>query len=487
MADNDRKKPPKSKPPKLKVNGGPKKGELPPIPATPVDEGIDENAPPKIKLGSANGHGETTKIELPPDAMDKVTAAGLSEAAKSETSRIDLSKARPPSSAKSDTARLDLTVARPRQVENSGISEGVDEGELAEASKKSTIRIDTPIDDASVLQDNADPAGIDLDATAKVDLNELNLAPPTDSTRSEREISEEGLSEISKSSTIHIDSPIADAPKLEDDADPAVGAKDATAKVDINLDDQAPVDEEADRRKLEEISKSSTIQIGAPVDEEPVDDDSREAAKSSTARVDVEEEPQKGDTARLDTDKLLQHEASEASKKRTARIDMSEVLDADEKDIFKRRTALMDSSRLPEGDVVGPKTIRVRKSDTPPTTPLKKSPVAAGGGDRKSETSRIDVPEEAMAASGPPTKPKTIRIKRSDGSTASKQLSISRPPSGAVPVTSRITAADAEAPQGPGVAFTILTLAAVVVAAVTLYILAAQTLGPDLPWPGRLG
>jgi hypothetical protein len=157
-----------------------------------------------------------------------------------------------------------------------------------------------------------------------------------------------------------------------------------------------------------------------------------------------------------------------------------------------------------------PKTVRLQRPSTLPKTVVLPKPGAAAPAappktvvlkrpDEEAEatkgtTSRITIPEGA-AEPGPTTQRKTIRIKRpgAGAPTGGKTLVIARPSKPApmtLPASAREQAEEIaremEPDEGPGVLFALLTLAAVLVAAVLVYVLAAQTVAPSLPFPGRL-
>ena len=88
----------------------------------------------------------------------------------------------------------------------------------------------------------------------------------------------------------------------------------------------------------------------------------------------------------------------------------------------------------------------------------------------------------------PATRPKTIRIKRPDGTSGRKPLTISRPEEAE---TSSVmqpagTTEDLDSEEQPGVFVGIMAIAALLVSCVLLYCLLAQTLAPTLPFPGRI-
>lgn len=258
----------------------------------------------------------------------------------------------------------------------------------------------------------------------------------------------------------------------------------------------------ADMARREDKIKKSTTRIPSPAVQEAMAEltaaEEIEAAKKSTVRVHVEEIA-KGDTQRLDT-QLTDHAVEPDAKKKTARIDLNEVLQGDDSDIFKRRTALLDATKFPPGTVTssaaqmsGPRTIRIKQSDAPSTSILKKpappaateidEPISPEMAGKKSETARIDLPPEAVGAQ-PPTRRKTIRIKRPEGGGVggpSKALVVSRSEEPSFAPTVERTEE-----EGPGAAFSVIALVATLVSIVLIYVLLAQTVSSGLPFPGKL-
>ena len=127
-----------------------------------------------------------------------------------------------------------------------------------------------------------------------------------------------------------------------------------------------------------------------------------------------------------------------------------------------------------------PKTIRIKRPGDAATS------IPAEELSGKSKTARLDLTAEAAVAAGPATQRKTIRIKRpGEGaapSVAGRTISITRPAEATAPE-------GVAAPEGdePGVTFSILAIAAVLVVCVLIYVLAAQVFtGSNLPWPGKI-
>lgn len=105
---------------------------------------------------------------------------------------------------------------------------------------------------------------------------------------------------------------------------------------------------------------------------------------------------------------------------------------------------------------------------------------------KKAETAKIDVPPE-QAPPVPITQRKTIRIKRTERGVAPRTVAITRP-STAVSGQEAEYATGEDAPQEVGLAFSIVAVAAVLVAASLVYLMIAQAFGPDLilPIPSQL-
>jgi hypothetical protein len=378
--------------------------------------------PPKIKLNGSNGH-----------------PSPVSKSPKSETTRIDLAGARIPSA---DEIKKSTTRIAPAP----GMTQ-MSEEDREEAMKKATVRIETVAD----------------------------MMP----------YSEEDRGEATKKSTVKIDSAAHMAPLPPEDREEAV--KRSTIRIEPTsagyTPPTRPQDLAASGRRAPGRTDTSQIE---PFSEE----DKLEAAKKSTVRVQVDEDRAKGDTTRLDTAMA----GRDASKKRTTRINLNEVLE-EEQDIFKRRTALLDASKFASTtEAPGiPRTIRIKRSDAPPTTalraqpPVEAAPTPLTAADletsKKSETARIDLPPE-VEGEQPPTRRKTIRIKRPSGGPAGGRPLIITRAAGAGEAAEQRGAEEPEAKGGS--LFAGVALVAVLIAAVLIYVLAAQTIAPNMPFPGRL-
>ncbi|HOW96365.1 MAG TPA: hypothetical protein P5567_10165 [Kiritimatiellia bacterium] len=266
-------------------------------------------------------------------------------------------------------------------------------------------------------------------------------------------------------------------------------------------------------------SETSRIELGEARPADPM-----ELAKKMTARIDAPKPPVRviSEVERLATAKTATQQFKsmtqqvksatapiskaaipdlDAAKKQTARIDLQEVLGSGDEDIFKRRTAILDPSKIQAAEAAAqPKTIRIKRPEggtgpiKPVSEPMKPAePVAAEA--RKSETARIELPADVAeeAAAEAPTRRKTIRIKRPEGGGAPMAI---RPMSVSQPATAVTRAEPGELPviapaeEGPGAVYSILAIAALLVACVLIYVLAAQVgtveslTPPHMPFPG---
>lgn len=329
--------------------------------------------------------------------------------------------------------------------------------------KEQTARIDfaAAVAPSTVRLTSATPPPVAKKATSKIDLG-----------GGMKEMSQQELDELAKRSTIRITSPVEMKPMTQEDKEAA--AKKSTVRIDETVSMQPMSDEQK-----EEAIKKSTVRIDTVTDMKPMSqEDMEESAKKTTARVLIDEDRLKGDTTRIEP--ARDAEPSEAAKKRTARIDLGEVLD-EEDDIFKRRTALLDASKLVGATEApgAPRTIRIKRPGTPPTAQIAPvapqeeevvAPISQAEAARKSETARIDLPPEV--SDQPPTRRKTIRIKRPGSTTGSKPLMITRTPAeasaeeGAAPVRAQD---EEDSPL-----FAWFAVAAVLVAVVLIYVLASQ-------------
>ncbi|MCZ7593017.1 MAG: hypothetical protein M5U15_13165 [Kiritimatiellae bacterium] len=201
------------------------------------------------------------------------------------------------------------------------------------------------------------------------------------------------------------------------------------------------------------------------------------AALNTTMRVEVADSP-KSKTTRIDI-------PAEAFQKAPGAPSRGQVPQGAE-DVFKRTTIPVGIPTPPPTAAGKPKTISIKRPATaaaPAISPADKAVADA----KKSETARIDLPAD-VGGERPATRPKTIRIKRPDGTSARKALTIARPDEAASAPEQRPLSIEGIEDEGEeiGSVFSVLTLVATIFVGILLYVLAAQSIAPNLPWPGRL-
>ncbi|HMP75935.1 MAG TPA: hypothetical protein PKE12_06540 [Kiritimatiellia bacterium] len=229
------------------------------------------------------------------------------------------------------------------------------------------------------------------------------------------------------------------------------------------------------------VAKRSTVRIDVPI-----------AAKVETQKVKTETQSV-GRRALNDT---MRVEVAETKKTETTRISIPEEafkktpgappgprmpMPAGSEDVFKRTTIPVGIPTPPPPTPTAPKTIALKRpAAVAEPTPTERAVSEA----KKSETARIDLPADG-GSERPTTRPKTIRIKRPDGTTARKALTIARPDPSVSQGPSTISV-EGDEEESAGTAFSVLALVATLIACVLIYVLAAQTIAPELPFPGRI-
>lgn len=195
---------------------------------------------------------------------------------------------------------------------------------------------------------------------------------------------------------------------------------------------------------------------------------------NQTMRVEVSSTPPKPDTTRITI-------PDDAFVKKPGTAPQHAPPPASE-DIFKRSTIPVGIPTPPPTPAIKPKTLTVKKpgSEEPPQVvqPDQRSVAEA----KKGETARLDLPAEA--ADRPPTQPKTIKIRRPAAAAIRKPVTIVRPPGQESPTMPPVAATGEEEPVGT--VFSAMALVALLVSCVLIYVLAAQTIAPNLPFPGRV-
>jgi len=194
----------------------------------------------------------------------------------------------------------------------------------------------------------------------------------------------------------------------------------------------------------------------------------------------------KRSTIRIDVPPSTSSGAPATSKSDTTRIEINNAAPADE--VFTSKTIPVGVPVTPPPQSGRPKTITMKRPVAAPGESIIVAPdvtATATEQARKSETARIDLSAEELDR--PATRPKTIRIKRPDGTSGRKPLTISRPEgSEAVSIASEPVADLGGEEDAPGMLVNISAIAALIVAGVLVYLLIGQTLAPTLPLPGRI-
>jgi hypothetical protein len=406
----------KKTPPKINLNGSADKQ-----PAAPQEPAQD--APPKLKVPRPAESAEKAPAKKPapkkPAAKKpaaKKPAAKKPAAKKPAAAKAEKPKAAPKAEAPKAAAKAEAPKPAPKA-----------EAPKPTAPKKAAAPQQTVIG----AENEPVPAGDELEEIVKATTQPINLekpaaAPPAPAAQQQVENKK-------KSETTHID--------LADAVDPTDAPDTRILRAKPSSPPRAQSLQEIDPDELQEMAKRSTVRINTAITEgvtQPVEEDLKESSMKSTVRVQVDTEARKGDTQRVGP---AANKIPEPMKNQTSRIDISTVLDEDEEeDIFKRRTAMLDPSRFTGGDQqqggAAPRTIRIKRPGTPPTAPtavlpteshpaaatnvpptqqMAASPIVDEA--RKSETSRIDLPPEAMAKR-PQTRRKTLKIKRPDGTSS---------------------------------------------------------------------
>ncbi|HMP88851.1 MAG TPA: hypothetical protein PJ991_01555 [Kiritimatiellia bacterium] len=253
-------------------------------------------------------------------------------------------------------------------------------------------------------------------------------------------------------------------------------------------------------KSAEKKSDTTRIDLSAAkpppsiVDKKDLPADADDYFKRSTMRIDIPPGHgapmggKKSDTTRID----IPATSGDASKQQTSKIDLSSAASSTD-DVFKAKTIPVGVPTPPPVAPPGrPKTIQMKRPAAAPGESIIVSPETTANATeqaRKSETARIDL--SADNVDRPATRPKTIRIKRPDGTSGRKALAIARPSDEETPTPSEETVSPpivdtADSDNEPGVFVGIISIAALVVAGILLYVLLAQTMAPNLPFPGRI-
>ncbi len=182
---------------------------------------------------------------------------------------------------------------------------------------------------------------------------------------------------------------------------------------------------------------------------------------------------EKKETSRVDVSKALAETAKKASPPKTIKLKRPGT--ATLKTVTTKPRTPPSSSK--------PTLKTVQKKPTLKAIPKSKIEVA-----KKNETSRIELPPEAMAQA-PATK-NTVQIKRPSTSsvTGKKTFKLAKPSSKTTtePELDPFPDVINIEPEETTVVFSLISLIATLVVCVLLYLLATQTIAPNLPWPGKM-
>ena len=171
------------------------------------------------------------------------------------------------------------------------------------------------------------------------------------------------------------------------------------------------------------------------------------------------------------TDEYLSDSAEDLGS--TMKVDLvgsDDLIESNLDDSSKTQTMAIDTSAFakPSTDT-RPKTLRIKKSDKPPTIARKKP----GAG-------MLEDDETSTAAPTPPGRRKTIKIKRPEGGTVNRPVTIAR----ATPEES--AGYEDEETESVGALPAVFALLTVLIAIGLIWMLASQDVMTNLPWPGKI-
>jgi hypothetical protein len=473
--------------------------------------------PPKSKLNPGKtGTGDTDKIKLSQAGQTPPKIQLRAVEAKKSTTRIDLGSVKPPPSSgdedlkslsaekqaeffKKSTIRIEAapTPAESRRptmrVDQAGAPTGETQKVPSETAQIDARRSTIKLDQGNTAE-QADTARIDIKKTT------LRIDEPTGATQS---IQGETSRIDAKRSTIRIDQKpgtTGETQKVQSETG-RIDVKKSTIRIDAipqtGSGDTQRTGGETRRIDLKtvETGQMSAPQTMATVIPPPappkMSETQLQKQKKETTRLEIPPEVAKRQTGKIQTGPIA--EPPDVFKKRTGKISTAPVGIAP---VVPTSPTAIPASGSAADTVARPKTILVRRPQRAPDSITRPSAVTQVVAQqtaqaRKSETARLEIPKEATAEDRPTTRPKTIRIKRPDGTTARKQLTIARPEEGSeetLPAGLRAPAAiAARRDDAPGGFWAVLAIAATLIVGALIYVLLAQTFAPTLPFPGKIG
>ena len=428
-----------------------------------LDAPAEETA--RISVPGAGSPDLTEKIDLPAGAKTEeteriqISAANESGAPEkdrtehvrrmSQTDRIELSAAKKPG----ETARIEVASTKPAQ--------DTDRIDLAAAKPPGeTARIDMPEppstpsadDDDEFTAVTLDPEKLKQAASAK------GPRPSTD--------------RIDLAETIPME---IEAPEAPPAAKPI-----AAAHEDLLAASTVPIESLSTKDRM----AAETVPIESVLGKDATDEVRAQGAAlmNQTMRVELSPEEAKGETARLDE---LQPAASpSADAPATSRVELPQGATNGE-DVLRRAAkgaamagaAAVGAAKEPPSAPATPPEEEAVGIISPPRQPKPGTARIEVEPPTKSATARIEVDESEIPHA--PPRPKSIKLKRAEGAgKKSDQPAAVAPPPG----KAKKPATDASFGPFAGVA----AVATVFIMVVLIYVLAAQTIATNLPFPGRM-
>lgn len=392
----------------------------------------------RIHMGAAKPPSDTDRLKPgPSDALSRTDRIDLGAAKKpGETARITVSGpapskdtdriALPQKPALSDTDRIDLSSAKPH-----GDTARIDVSPAAEADEELTSATMDPSRLTAALGKTG------ARSTDRIDLAEALPAepppPPRQPSEAERlmaastvPIASLETSDLLSATTIPIESITADA---------GVGAQGSAPEAFKNQTMRVELD-------ADELAKGDTARIGAILPETPT----TAARIPGTSRVDL--------AAHSDADDVFRRRAADVTGAAAAAAGVAKRPGATSKVPIPAPAELTEPPKAPSR----PATARVAVE--PPT---------------KSATARIEV--EASEIPHTPPRPKSIKLKRAEGAAKKAEATTSGLPT---------SVAARPGTESYGVLSGLAAVVSVLVMAALVYVLAAQTIATQLPFPGRM-
>ncbi len=242
----------------------------------------------------------------------------------------------------------------------------------------------------------------------------------------------------------------------------------------------APKDSDEKSENL--IGVPSTIQLKRPAAIKPdiSADDTQIALSQDTDRIGLSELP------------TISRNITSKAKATTSRIILDDIVTLKTPGDEKQKTSPIDAIVTSSSSV--PKTIKLKRPSSAVVT--ERATVVKTGAEKtlditkKSETSKINLPKEEEIAPVPITQRKTIRIKRTKQNVVPQSVTLRHPGAEVTEeVDEEVIPSEVEIPkEDVGLFYSVVAVAAILIAAVLVYIMVAQAFGPQLilPVPSQL-